>query len=184
LPLSSGRERVLTAICALLTIAAHTQTTATAATKPTQPSSTSSSPSSTTAHKKSRKSKHSRKTANWKKHGQQKIDRQRTQQIQEALIREHYLDGESSGVWDDDTEKAMQKYQGDNGWQTKMTPDARALIKLGLGPDQEKLLNPESAMTSAGAKESASSNTTKSEPTNAPAVAAPTSAPAADPPRQ
>jgi hypothetical protein len=184
LRLSSGRERVLTAICALLAIAAHAQTTATAATKPTQPTSTSSSPSSTTAHKKSRKSKHSRRTANWKKHGQQKIDPQRTREIQDALIREHYFNGESTGVWDDATERAMQKYQADNGWQTKMTPDARALIKLGLGPDQEKLLNPESAMTSGSVKESASSNTTKPAPTNAPPAAAPTTSPAADPARQ
>ncbi len=42
----------------------------------------------------------------------------------------------------------MVKYQADNGWQSKTTPDARALIKLGLGPDTEHLLNPESAMTS------------------------------------
>jgi hypothetical protein len=30
----------------------------------------------------------------------------------------------------------MQKLQGDNGWQTRITPDSRALIKLGLGPTQ------------------------------------------------
>ena len=79
--------------------------------------------------------------------GQQKIDSQRARQIQQALIREHYLSGEPSGVWDDATQKAMQKFQADNGWQDKTTPDSRALIKLGLGPDQEHLLNPESAMT-------------------------------------
>jgi hypothetical protein len=28
----------------------------------------------------------------------------------------------------------MQKVQADNGWQTKLVPDSRALIKLGLGP--------------------------------------------------
>ena len=42
----------------------------------------------------------------------------------------------------------MQRYQADNNWQSKTTPDARALIKLGLGPDHEHLLNPDSAMTS------------------------------------
>jgi hypothetical protein len=31
----------------------------------------------------------------------------------------------------------MQKYQADHGWQTKLTPDARALIKLGLGPQND-----------------------------------------------
>jgi hypothetical protein len=30
-----------------------------------------------------------------------------------------------------------------------MVPDSRALIKLGLGPDHQHLLNPESAMTTA-----------------------------------
>ncbi len=28
----------------------------------------------------------------------------------------------------------MQKLQGAQGWQTKLTPDSRALIMLGLGP--------------------------------------------------
>ena len=28
----------------------------------------------------------------------------------------------------------MEKLQADNGWQTKLVPDSRALIKLGLGP--------------------------------------------------
>jgi len=45
----------------------------------------------------------------------------------------------------------MERYQADNGWQTKVVPDSRALIKLGLGPDPEHLLNPESAMTTAPA---------------------------------
>jgi hypothetical protein len=41
----------------------------------------------------------------------------------------------------------MQRYQADQGWQAKTTPDARALIKLGLGPSHDHLLNPESSMT-------------------------------------
>jgi len=68
-------------------------------------------------------------------------------EIQEALIREHYLTGKPTGVWNDETQQAMQRYQADNNWQSKTTPDARALIKLGLGPDHQHLLNPESAMT-------------------------------------
>ena len=31
----------------------------------------------------------------------------------------------------------MSKFQSDQGWQTKLTPDSRALIKLGLGPSQD-----------------------------------------------
>jgi len=101
----------------------------------------------TSAHKSTSKSRRHR-TASRRKRGQQKIDAQRAQQIQEALIREHYLTGKPSGVWDDATQQAMQKYQAENGWQSKTTPDSRALIKLGLGPDNGHLLNPESAMTS------------------------------------
>jgi len=67
--------------------------------------------------------------------------------IQQALIREHYLSGEPSGTWNQASEDAMRRYQGDHGWQTKTVPDSRALIKLGLGPSNDHLLNPESAMT-------------------------------------
>ena len=91
--------------------------------------------------KSSRNHRRSRKGA-WKKHGQQKIDATRATQIQEALIREKYLDGQPNGVWDARTEAAMQRYQSDNGWQSKITPDSRALIKLGLGPNhQSDLIN-------------------------------------------
>ncbi len=80
--------------------------------------------------------------------GQQRIDPERATSIQEALIREHYLTGEPTGVWDGQSVAAMRRYQSDQGWQTKEVPDSRALIKLGLGPTNDHLLNPESAMTS------------------------------------
>ena len=35
----------------------------------------------------------------------------------------------------------MQKYQADQGWQTKLMPDSRALKKLGLGPDYSDAIN-------------------------------------------
>lgn len=113
-----------------------------------KPSTTRTSHNSVSHPQSSKKGKRSRKSARRRPRGQQKIDAKRTQQIQEALIREHYLDGKATGVWNDATEKAMQRYQADNNWQTKTTPDSRALIRLGLGPDHEHLLNPESAMTS------------------------------------
>src|SRR5215469_4790359 len=90
-----------------------------------------------------RSSKKSRK----RPRGQQAIDNARAREIQEALVREHYLTGEPSGTWDPATQAAMRRYQAEQGWQTKTVPDARALIRLGLGPDHEHLLNPESAMT-------------------------------------
>jgi hypothetical protein len=79
--------------------------------------------------------------------GQRGIDPQRATEIQNALIREHYLSGPASGEWDSTTESAMQKYQADHGWQTKLTPDSRALIKLGLGPKNDTA---QSAGASAG----------------------------------
>ena len=69
--------------------------------------------------------------------GQRQIEPDRAREIQEALIREHYLSAPASGEWDSTTEAAMQKYQADHGWQTKLTPDSRALIKLGLGPKND-----------------------------------------------
>jgi hypothetical protein len=89
----------------------------------------------------------SRKKKTARTRGQQKIDSERAQSIQEALIREHYLNGEATGTWNQASEDAMRRYQSDHGWQSKTVPDARALIKLGLGPSHDHLLNPESAMT-------------------------------------
>jgi hypothetical protein len=76
-----------------------------------------------------------------KLHGQQAIEPARVTEIQQALIREHYLTGEANGKWDTATEAAMQKYQADQGWQTKLMPDSRALKKLGLGPDYSNAIN-------------------------------------------
>lgn len=94
--------------------------------------------------------KHSKKggktSAKAVRRGQQGISPERAREIQEALIRENYLDGEPSGVWDQQTKAALVKLQTDNRWQTKVIPDSRALIKLGLGPDHTGLLNPESAV--------------------------------------
>lgn len=63
------------------------------------------------------------------------IDSARATQIQTALIKSGYLQGAASGHWDSGTTSAMQRFQTDNGWQTKLMPDSRAIIKLGLGPE-------------------------------------------------
>jgi len=57
------------------------------------------------------------------------------------------MTGEATGTWTQSSEEAMRRYQADHGWQSKTVPDSRALIKLGLGPSKDHLLNPESAMT-------------------------------------
>lgn len=120
--------------------------TATAPKRTTTSTHKSSHATKTSSKSSSKKGKHSKKVS-WRKRGQQNIDSQRARDIQAALIREHYMEGEPSGVWDGTSQKAMERYQSDNGWQSKSIPDSRALIKLGLGPDHQHLLNPESAMT-------------------------------------
>jgi peptidoglycan hydrolase-like protein with peptidoglycan-binding domain len=76
----------------------------------------------------------SKRAAKPKVQGQRTIDDERATQIQAALIKAGYLSGTPSGHWDPETQAAMEKVQADNGWQTKLVPDSRALIKLGLGP--------------------------------------------------
>ena len=101
-------------------------------------------PAATKATSKSARHGHhkGKRKASWKKKGQQGINSERATQIQQALIREKYLTGEPTGSWDAPTQAALVKYQGDNGWQTKVVPDSRALIKLGLGPNYSaELLN-------------------------------------------
>lgn len=106
---------------------------------------------SSSAKSKSSHGKKSSKKVVTKKRGQQAIDPARAREIQTALIRQHYMQGEPSGTWDSATQAAMQRYQADQGWQSKEIPDSRALIKLGLGPSSDHLLNPESAMTTPAA---------------------------------
>jgi len=103
-------------------------------------------PAATKAASKSAKHGHhkskGKRKASWKKKGQQGINSDRATEIQQALIREKYLTGEPTGTWDARTQAALVKYQGDHGWQTKVVPDSRALIKLGLGPNYSaELLN-------------------------------------------
>jgi hypothetical protein len=99
------------------------------------------------AHNSKAKYASARKNSKRKPRGQQKIESERAQAIQEALIREHYMSGEPTGTWNQSSEDAMRRYQADHGWQSKTVPDSRALISLGLGPSHDHLLNPESAMT-------------------------------------
>ena len=164
-------EKLVAVGCALLLAGALTQARATTkkstnkatsgVTKSTADSSGRAKSVKTSRHTKGKRSK---KTASGRRRGQQKIDGQRAREIQEALIREHYLDGKASGIWDDTSQKAMERYQADNGWQSKTVPDARALIKLGLGPDHEHLLNPESAMTTAPVSNSTKDSASTSPP--------------------
>jgi peptidoglycan hydrolase-like protein with peptidoglycan-binding domain len=105
-----------------------------------QPSKRAAAKKSSANHKKVKSKKRS-----WKTRGQKAIADDRTREIQSALAREGYLDDEPTGVMDEKTKAALAKLQADNGWQTKIVPDSRALIKLGLGPDQSNIINPDTA---------------------------------------
>lgn len=94
--------------------------------------------------------KRGRKRTSWRRRGQQQIESDRVREIQAALIREKYLEGEPTGQWDERSKQAMMRYQADNGWQTRTLPDSRALIKLGLGPKHASLVDPASGQLPGG----------------------------------
>ncbi|MGH9585494.1 MAG: peptidoglycan-binding domain-containing protein [Acidobacteriaceae bacterium] len=96
----------------------------------------------TSGHHHTHHRRHARRSRHHVVRGQRGIDSERAKQIQAALIKQNYLTGTPSGEWDDATEDAMKKYQADHGWQTTHTPDSRALIALGLGPERDSIAAP------------------------------------------
>ena len=144
MPTENRLAQFVGALCLSLLLAgvtsATTSTTTASKPKPKPTTTTHTSSASSAKHH----SKKGAKSAS-KSHGQRGISEERAREIQTALIRQHYLSGEPTGKWDESTKDALTKFQADNGWQTKLTPDSRALIKLGLGPDHKGLLNPDTA---------------------------------------
>jgi hypothetical protein len=165
---SSIRNWLIAVLCGLLCLSATAVASTTSSNKSAKTASPSSSKSTT--HKKRSRTKTKSKTS--KKRGQKAIESERAEQIQKALIRERYMEGEPSGKWDDATQAALRRYQADQGWQSKSVPDSRALIKLGLGPSHDHLLNPESAMTM---------TPPTADPKNKPGAVDPRKAPATNP---
>jgi peptidoglycan hydrolase-like protein with peptidoglycan-binding domain len=71
--------------------------------------------------------------------GQQRLARlhlapERVQAIQQALIRDGYLHGDATGEWDTPTREAMLRYQTMHGFPATGLPEAKSLMKMGLGP--------------------------------------------------
>ena len=58
----------------------------------------------------------------------------RVEEIQSALAHAGYYQGEPTGRWDDRTREAMRHYQTANGFGATGLPDAKSIMKLGLGP--------------------------------------------------
>jgi peptidoglycan hydrolase-like protein with peptidoglycan-binding domain len=69
----------------------------------------------------------------WQRLARLRLQPERVQEIQHALIREGYLQGEANGQWDARTHDAMLRYQTDHGFPATGLPEAKSLMKLGLG---------------------------------------------------
>lgn len=62
------------------------------------------------------------------------LEPDRVQEIQQALIREGYLSNDAAtGEWDTRTHDAMLRYQTMHGFPATGLPEAKSLMKLGLG---------------------------------------------------
>ena len=105
------------------------------------------------------------------------IERARAEEIQGALIKAGYLNEEPSGNWDNQTRDAMRRYQADHGFPVTGLPEAKSLMKLGLGPHPL----PEGLDTSAVAQASAGA-ASKADPTSDSTPQK--DSPAADPPHE
>jgi len=62
------------------------------------------------------------------------IQAERVRQIQKALAKAGVLHEEPNGRWDTATRDAMRQYQEQNGFSPTGLPEAKPLLKLGLGP--------------------------------------------------
>ena len=105
---------------------------------------------------------------------------ERIEEIQQALAQAGYFKAQPNGHWDDQTREAMRRYQGDHGFPVTGLPEAKSLMKLGLGPHPL----PADVDTTPGAKTSGDTvSSTPAAPTTSDTPAPPTG-PAAqqDPP--
>ena len=63
-----------------------------------------------------------------------RLESGRVTEIQQALGQAGYLKQEPSGNWDEATRDAMRRFQADHGFPNTGMPEAKSLLKLGLGP--------------------------------------------------
>jgi len=126
-------------------------------------SSSSAAPSTTTTAKKKTVSKkhHSRREPTQKAPTPARIS-----EIQSALARNGYYQGQPNGKWDSNTVSAMQKFQSGNGLEPSGKLNALSLQKLGLGSSVAGVSAPKPVQT-AGSKPPASP-TSSTAPASAP----------------
>ena len=141
-------------------------------------SSSSAAPSTTTTAKKKTVSKkhHSRREPTQKAPTPARIS-----EIQSALARNGYYQGQPNGKWDSNTVSAMQKFQSGNGLEPSGKLNALSLQKLGLGSSVAGVSAPK-PIQPAGSKPPASP-TSSTDPASAPqsANSAATSLPVSSP---
>jgi len=108
----------------------------TASKNPTHPTSTSSSQHSSARRSAKHRppSKAALVAAARRRRSMMRPESERIGEIQQALVKSGYLSGEPTGRWDDQTREAMRRYQADNGFPVTGLPEAKSLMKLGLGP--------------------------------------------------
>ena len=68
--------------------------------------------------------------------GQAAPTAERYKQIQEALAKKGYLQGEPTGKWDQDSADALRRFQQDQNLQASGKLDSLSIIALGLGPQR------------------------------------------------
>ena len=146
--------------------------------------------SKTPGHKSNRQKRSAHRSTAYTRLAHMQMDPGRVEDIQQALIKAGDLQGAPTGRWDAQTREAMSRYQTANGFGVTGLPDAKSLMKLGLGPHplppQLDKAGPSSAPgLSTGAADAPSGPALKdpaspaSTPSDSPSVAPPATA---DPP--
>lgn len=189
LPNSKMRKFAITGLLGLLIAAAIPSTSAAQAAKsaaaPSTSSATHTSSSTTTGKKKKSSHRHSSRREPFQK----APTPDRISEIQTALSRGGYFEGQPNGKWDSNTISAMQKFQSANGLNSSGKIDATSLQKLGLGSSTagvdapKPVRKPDPSATTNTASRSTSANNTNSASTAVPAPTV-TSAASSKPPQR
>jgi peptidoglycan hydrolase-like protein with peptidoglycan-binding domain len=129
---------VLFAALAMPALTAATAKRKTGAKRPVASSATAARRTATQSHPARRPSRAKRSLAGRRVPSRQRLARlrlepERVREIQQALIQAGYLNQAPTGAWDDATRNAMRRYQADNSFPTTGLPEAKSLLKLGLG---------------------------------------------------
>jgi peptidoglycan hydrolase-like protein with peptidoglycan-binding domain len=126
-----------------------------------QSASSSSAPSATPKKKTVSKKHHSKREST-----QRAPTPARISEIQSALARDGYYQGQPNGKWDSNTVAAMQKFQSGNGLEASGKLNALSLQKLGLGSSVAGVSAPKPVQPAAN-----------KPPASSPSTAAPAPAP-------